>query len=606
MKAYRIAIVGLGPKGLYAFERLLAQLGKIEGEQEIEVHLFEKSGNYGAGAIYDPNQPNYLLMNYPNRNIDVWPTENLKPVVEHSPSFSEWLTNRTPEKVASYDDQFASRSLVGKYLKDSFENLYKRGIQSYRIIKHSCAVVDISKMEEAYKMRLKVAMDGEDQTLIVNNILISTGHCSWKGSFEERKHGDGTKIPEKSTVPFIYPVNLKLSKVQGNTPVAIKGMCLTFIDAVLALTEGRGGRFLTKNDDLVVYEPSYKEPSIIYAFSRTGLPMVPRSVDEGKKAYRPVYFTHDSIRRSMGNGQKPCFLKHILPLYKLETEYRYYTVAFKNKGLTLYPEDNANGLRRQILDFHKDYTEEYPFRFENMFRSVDIQNPSVKLGPLAYLRYLVEEAELGSEKSPFMAAAMTWGKISGLFRGVYNFGGMTAESHQMFDQNFRSQLNRISYGPPLTNMKKIVALVESGILNLDYAKKPNLLWKQNRWHLGVKNRKPVEAEMLVDARIPTNVSQADWSPLLKGMQKNELLREFIVPGKKSYNTSCPEIDRSGRLVDPEGNINNDITLYGTLTEGIVYDNDSLSRECNNFASSWALRTVEKFSEIQLNSKIEAP
>ena len=150
MKAYRIAIVGLGPKGLYAFERLLAQLGKIEGEQEIEVHLFEKSGNYGAGAIYDPNQPDYLLMNYPNRNIDVWPTENLKPVVEHSPSFSEWLTNRTPEKVASYDDQFASRSLVGKYLKDSFENLYKRGIQSYRIIKHSCAVVDISKMEEAY------------------------------------------------------------------------------------------------------------------------------------------------------------------------------------------------------------------------------------------------------------------------------------------------------------------------------------------------------------------------------------------------------------------------------------------------------------------------
>jgi hypothetical protein len=203
-----------------------------------------------------------------------------------------------------------------------------------------------------------------------------------------------------------------------------------------------------------------------------------------------------------------------------------------------------------------------------------------------------------------MAAIMTWGKISEQFREVYNFGGMTSESYRLFDHNYRSQLNRISYGPPLKNMKKILALLETGILDLGYSKNPVVQWKQNRWTISITGRIPLDVEIFVDARLPTNGSRANWSPLLKSLQKNELLREFVVTGKESHHTGCPEIDRSGRLVDQNGNNNPDITLYGTLTEGITYDNDSLSRKRNNFASGWAFRTVDKYSDIQLNSRIE--
>lgn len=604
MKAYRIAIVGLGPKGLYAFERLLAQLGKLEIDKNIEVHLFEKSGNFGAGEIYDPVQPSYLLMNYPNRNINVWPSEILKPVVDNRLSFAEWIAKGTYSKDSNLNDHFASRSMVGYYLTECFEKLYRVGISSYRIVKHRSSVVSIIKKAGVYELGYLDELDAKDQFLTVNNILISTGHCSWKGQLQEKEKPESTSETRKSFIPFIYPVDSKLSPIQSNTQVAIKGMGLTFIDALLALTEGRGGRFIKKDDESYIYEPSKREPGKIYGFCRTGLPMIPRSTGEGKKPYLPVFFTLRSIYGRIVPGDKPSFLKNILPLYILETEYNFYKVAFHKRGLNLDPDDDVDRFRCQILKFHKDYPNEQTFNFRSIFKPVDFQNPTDNLGPLAYLRYVMSEAELGSEKSPFMAAVLTWGNISEQFSAIYNFGGMTAESHRFFDLNYRSQLNRISYGPPLTNMKKILALIENGILNLDYSKNPVVKRKNNKWTLKVPNRVPVNAEVLVDARIPTNTSKDNWSELLIGLQNNELLREFIVPGKESYNTGCPEVDRSGRLIDYKGNINPDITLYGTLTEGITYDNDSLSRTKNNFASDWALRTARSYSNIGLNSNIK--
>lgn len=68
---FNIAIIGVGPRGLYGFERLLAQIKKRRLKQPIAIHLFNQNKFFWAGNIYRSDQPPYLIMNYANKNINI-------------------------------------------------------------------------------------------------------------------------------------------------------------------------------------------------------------------------------------------------------------------------------------------------------------------------------------------------------------------------------------------------------------------------------------------------------------------------------------------------------------------------------------------------------
>ena len=67
----RVAIVGCGPKGLFALERLLAHAAAANGE-ELVIDVFEPHPAPGAGPVYDPDQPEFLRMNFSAAMIDMW------------------------------------------------------------------------------------------------------------------------------------------------------------------------------------------------------------------------------------------------------------------------------------------------------------------------------------------------------------------------------------------------------------------------------------------------------------------------------------------------------------------------------------------------------
>ncbi|MDQ3758766.1 MAG: FAD/NAD(P)-binding protein, partial [Actinomycetota bacterium] len=82
----RVAIVGLGPKGLFAFERLVHYMRGL-GEDALEVTIYEPHPVPGAGPVYDPGQPDYLRMNFAAEVVDMWPRDS-----GAGPSFSKWRT----------------------------------------------------------------------------------------------------------------------------------------------------------------------------------------------------------------------------------------------------------------------------------------------------------------------------------------------------------------------------------------------------------------------------------------------------------------------------------------------------------------------------------
>ena len=114
-ETFHIGIVGFGPKGLYSFERLLAYLNYFKVETLVNIHLFNESSSFGAGWVYHKDQPEYLLMNYPNQFISLQPTSKPSAVCEVL-SFSEWLSEKQKESIKELDPKVSSRKTVGAYL----------------------------------------------------------------------------------------------------------------------------------------------------------------------------------------------------------------------------------------------------------------------------------------------------------------------------------------------------------------------------------------------------------------------------------------------------------------------------------------------------------
>lgn len=602
MNCYKVAIIGLGPKGLYAFERLLARLQQVDDALKIEIHLFEKTGFFGAGETYRPDQPEYLLMNYPNRNISVWPRESPQPLVPDCLDFVGWLKKQGYPSVNSSANAFAPRRTVGNYLIDCFNVLEKYKKDTIQLVKHKAEVMNVETYDNGLILKYTALNTELLARLKVQEVLLTTGHSSCKGRLvSDEDHGSSEEI-DSTLIPFVYPVEKKLATIEKQTNVGIRGLGLTFIDTVLALTEGRGGRFETLKDGNLIYMPSGQEPQKIFPFSRSGLPMIPRSANEGLKPYTPIYFTHENITSQVGLNQKISFKEHVLPLIIAEMKYRYYRIKFQKRNLNFYPDKNLRSLQEQIAIFHELYPRAYRFNFEDLLRAKSMNESSSELGDLAYWRYLLKEADADDESSAFMAAAMTWSKLSPIFTSVYNFGGMSADSHALFDTQYRSVLNRVAYGPPLENMKKMMALIEIGLVNLDFAENPQVIKLDEGWGICTEQLNFQKLDVLIDARIPSLNATDDWSLLFANMRESGLLRPFTIYDDTSYEVGCPEIDRQGRAIGHDGQSIFNVSLYGTPTEGITYDNDTLSRTRNNFASQWALNVVENCRATLLKSR----
>ena len=65
-----------------------------------------------------------------------------------------------------------------------------------------------------------------------------------------------------------------------------------------------------------------------------------------------------------------------------------------------------------------------------------------------------------------------------------------------------------------------------------------------------------------------------------------------VDAENSYFTGGIDLTENGNPIDEEGKVIDNITVYGTPTEGVTFDNDSLSRSRNDFGSIWAKNAVK--------------
>ncbi len=229
----KIALIGGGPAALFMYKKLT----ETNSEEEIEIIIYEKSNQLGAGMPYS----NCGAMQEHITNVSGNELPNLPQ------SMKEWVAIAEPCMLKPFninnenfnDFKVVPRLLFGIYLQQQFELLIKQSkLKSIKtIVWYGTMVTDI--VYDAINGLSKIIDDRQKNTL-VNDVIICTGHV-WPKTYEGKIDGwfDSPYPPQK--LKQIY-----------NAPVAIKGASLTAIDAIKTMAHANGN-FMHNEDNSYTY-----------------------------------------------------------------------------------------------------------------------------------------------------------------------------------------------------------------------------------------------------------------------------------------------------------------------------------------------------------------
>ncbi len=551
---FKTAVIGGGPKGLYALDHLITELSLSGITEPVELYWFNAADDFGSGPNYRRDQPEYLLINYCIANIDAW-----YPYVNRSAgqlNLADWIRkNKASERPVRPED-FASRALVGRYLQEVMSQIMQSRPSNLQIKLINANVSGLN-----YQDGFTIKTNDPANTFYADNVLLATGHCYTNSKLLSNSF---VLTPSKTNdqgcyINNAYPLT-GLKKVEDQSKVGVLGLGLTFIDVVLTLTEGRGGHFDEQNR----YQSGGREP-LIYACSRNNLPILARGPVYTNQGYQLFYFTgawrqHMSALRKT---RKIDFKEEILPLVEQEIQFAYYSTLLETRD------------PKAIQKYLRDKPVQKQFGLQKLLFELPAPEDAAGVSLSESIEYNIREAEKGELKSPLMAAAAVWRELTPIIREFYKEGGLIGASQQFLHEELMGAFCRTSFGPPVDNMKKILSLINAGIICIP----------QPPAH------EQVEVDYIVDARVGKPALAKGNASLYQQLLDDGLITPFDNDG---YQPGCPDMDATGQVRN-ESKSQIPLFCYGTNTEGVLLDNDSLSRTANNTGLLWAKTVIRQLS-----------
>jgi hypothetical protein len=603
---HSVAIVGVGPKGLYCLERLLAEVNARPLLCGLEIHLFNRSSYFGASPVYDPEQPDNILVNVSVGEVDVWSATDPPVAAGRGPSFVDWYHKKFQPSSPLTGDEYLSRAVVGRYLMDGFRRLLDDLPPRVSVSCHVGEVSDIWRNGRGYELEF-ADKDGYKKEIRVDKILLATGHSRpVPGEKEKRYSAFAAQHPGLAFIPFVYPVKKSMAPIPAGARVAMNGIGLTFIDAVLELTEGRGGRFVRSGSSLS-YEPGGNEPLSIIPFCRSGLPMTPKAHDL-PPFMRPLTFltpTAVAELRTRTPGGKLDLERDLWPLCELEMELHYYRVAMGDESAELEACGSDGVALRKVID---SYLQKHPLHVRFDYRQAldPVGRQQFNDGReftafvAGYMDQEIARAKLGQSGCGIKAAIDIWYELRKELGSVLQFGGLTPESHRKLIEYYFPRFKRIVFGPPIINIEKLAALVRAGLIDFSAARNPCVIANESAGCFELKcdeNPKAMmQVEILVDARYPSTNILWDAAPLYRNLQRRGLVRAFEnrSPDMPSYVPGAIDMtEGSNFVVDGEGVVNEDISVTGIPTEGNLIGNKTIAR--GDYPGIWAAQVVRQLA-----------
>lgn len=625
----RLVVLGAGPKALFALEALTFRLqiahsapasgrGGAE-EPRLEVTVIDPAEHPGAGAAYALDQSPVLRLNVAARILGA-------PIGGAFPSFPDWIAEAVPSLAA---EPYPPRAVVGRYLSHRWQQMFAalgrhahcthlrgRAVAVERDGAHWRVTVAAASSEASdlnvpdlnvpglnlpgagvtaagatgsdvkrsgtphlgthnsgtpTSGTLSAGMPSPSAYLVplgpVDEVLVATGHgAGHDGALE---NGWAAALP---LCPTVLPVATMLTpaRVPPGARVLVRGAALTFLDAALALTEGRGATFAIdpEHPDRLLHRRSPQEPATLLPTTRHGL-LLDAKPDPGTRLAAPV---------------SPALIQSARRLAALDP--RDPAVAEQALGILIEAAASLlSGGQATCETLHR-----------NVERTLATgAEPDLGTGAgraERALRRSVAVAQGQRRPGPAWALGRAWSRLYPQFTELLRGNDLPQNRWQELRESAQV-LERFAFGPPLLTAQKLLAMVDAGAVDLCFVDAGTTITTQGPHGIppGVMG-----VDLVIDAVLPPPGVQTLIDPLPRQLLRVGLIS--VRPGRRGA-----VVQPDGTAITAAGDPAEGLALIGRPTEDHVIGHDTLDRHLHGEITQWAARLAARTEPTRTDGEI---
>ncbi|MET9109769.1 FAD/NAD(P)-binding protein [Streptomyces zhihengii] len=506
-----LVIIGAGPRGTGVLERLAASLPELYGELPLDVHLVDPHPP-GGGRIWRDDQSPLLWMNSMAEDVTMFTDDTVLqdgPVVP-GPTYAEWS--------GTDGQRFPTRREQSAYLRWVYERARAALPPSVTVHEHRTTAL---RVEGPPGGRQRVRLEGRDLPLEADLVVLTLGHLDAEPDGEQRRLAAFARRHGLLHLPPDFTADADLSALPAGEPVIVRGFGLAFVDLMVLLTEGRGGRHHDGE-----YLPSGREP-VLWVGSRRGVPYRSKiGYTTAERPPLPRFFGPEQIAELRSRRAAPDFGRDIWPLVGKELGWAHYHRLF-----TAHPERTS----LPWPAFEEAYAAARPGGAElTALAAAAVPDPADRLDlaaldrPLAGVRHTSAEA-LQEELRAHIAADLDrrhdprYSPDLAVFHGLLSVYGQLLTLGGDIGGGWHGFFSYLASGPPGPRLRQLLALSRAGVVRFagpDIAvgtdEERGVFTATGATLPGER----IEARALVEARLPDPTQELTRSPLMRSLYED--------------------------------------------------------------------------------------
>ncbi|GGU75302.1 FAD/NAD(P)-binding protein [Lentzea flava] len=514
-----LVVIGGGPRAAGLLERIAAQSPSLE----LAVHVVDPHPP-GAGRVWRHAQSPLLRMNSMAEDVTVFTDSSFDGAgpVRPGPTLAEWG--------GVEPTSFPSRQVQSGYLAWFFDHVRKSLPANISVSVHPARALKV--------VGNWVWLDS-GESLRADVLVLALGHLDAEPEPEHRKLAEHAEEHGLVYLPPLYSADADLSAVTGD--VVMRGFGLAFIDLMVLLTEGRGGRFVRSGGE-VRYLPSGSEPRL-FVGSRRGVPYHSKTGYrlQGTRPSLPHFFVADALK-----GRSLDFRADVWPLMAKEIAWGHYHELFTgHPGLVRMPFTEFAVSFAALPWYSTEMRELEALAVPDPADRIDFERLDRPLAGLTFasgeefqhhLRSYVE-ADVARRSDPRYSADL------GAFLALLSVYGQLPRL-MPFDGWWHGYFSYLASGPPPDRLEELLALSRAGIVRFVGAD----MWVEavDGAFLAGSPTTPdvVRANGLIEARLPTHTLSRTADPVLKSLR--------AVGDISEDDAGLVRVSAEGRLINDRG------------------------------------------------------
>ena len=606
-----IAFIGGGPRTAGVLERLAANRPELFGGP-LHIHVIEPH-EPGSGRIWRYDQDPGLLLNSTAADVTMFTDSSVAcdgPSVD-GPGLSTWAAGVLDGSIRDVPalephllDQlraltpasFPTRQLQSKYLEWFFRRAVSNlgpdvTVTVHRdtatgVVRSSASTTqDVARQDNhthddaAHRVRLASGAE-----VVADVVVYALGHTDSLTDPESARLSEFAARHGGFHAPPSYTTDVDYSAIEAGQDVIVSGMGLAFVDLMVLLFEGRGGRFEERSDGELDYVPSGAEPRV-WAGSRRGVPYHSKisSILRGEPVARPRYFTSSAIDALLAEHQELDFRTQLWPLIAKDAGYAYYRELFTGYPSRVLGTWADFEPRFDALDWYSAAREELvAFSVPDPALRLDLEKLDHPLSGCAFADYETVQRSVAAyiHRDLDLRTSPDHSETLALFTAllfVYMDLGrlvpqerLNARSQQTIHGWWHGFFSFVDSGPPAHRLREMLALHRAGLLKF---LGPGM-WVRADDSIGrfvagtFQSPVVVDASAYIEARLPSASVERSANPALRDLHHSGWgTEQRLLTSEGSHSTGKLLVSGNHEVLSPVATPQKGLFAVGPWTSG---------------------------------------